>query len=447
MIQKITVSNFFSIREPLEVSFEASKEKQYEKDWVVSIGSTRLLKCLLLYGANGSGKTNILLALDFLRHLLLAIPTDIDGGFAYMQFAFDHSSRNQDTTFELLFFIEDTKYLYRIAVNPKRIKSEELRIFHNGNNSKTIYTRKYDQEKGINVVRFGTWVELTAAERKSIEASTTGNISVLSAYATKNISCGLLTKIRNYFKYDFFKPHEVHNCEQEVAKALRHNESLKTLLIDMLKSFHTNIVNINVEEEITPIPEEAKRILMDLKTSDEEKEQIAKMQVLTKLKGQYVHKTELGEFSLDDTMQSEGTKTFIGHLVLFYKAIRENLLIALDEYGAGMQAKSQNLLLDFFLKYSRRSQLIIATQSLGLLDYPRMRRDAIQIVYKDELGQSHIDSKTVRGIHKNIKLRKAYADGRFTTIDPNEPDINLSDEYDKYYSLIFDSAENETNAK
>ena len=111
--------------------------------------------------------------------------------------------------------------------------------------------------------------------------------------------------------------------------------------------------------------------------------------------------------------------------------------MALDEFGAGMQAKTQHLLLDFFLKFSRHSQLIFATQSLGFLDYPRMRRDAIHIVSKDNIGQTHIDRDTVKGIHKNIKLRKAYIDGRFKTIDPNEPDINLDALYCKYKSLVF----------
>ena len=77
MIQKVVISNFYSIREPLEVSFEASKEKQYSEDWIVQIGNTRLLKALLLYGANGSGKTNILYALDFLRHTVLNVPMGV----------------------------------------------------------------------------------------------------------------------------------------------------------------------------------------------------------------------------------------------------------------------------------------------------------------------------------------------------------------------------------
>ena len=66
-----------------------------------------------------------------------------------------------------------------------------------------------------------------------------------------------------------------------------------------------------------------------------------------------------------------------------------------------------------------------------------MRRDAIIIVSKDSIGQTSIDATTVRGIHRNIKLRKAYFDGRFTTIDPKEPDINFQVNYDKYMSLIF----------
>ena len=66
-----------------------------------------------------------------------------------------------------------------------------------------------------------------------------------------------------------------------------------------------------------------------------------------------------------------------------------------------------------------------------------MRRDAIDIIYKDNIGQTHVDSTTVRRIHKNIKLRKAYIDGKFKTIDPNESDIDLNAEYNRYKSLIF----------
>ena len=437
MIQKITISNFFSIREPLEVSFEASKEKQYGEDWITQVGNTRLLKALILYGANGSGKTNILFALDFLREAIIRFPMDEDDDFSYMRFALDPEYADKNSVFDLYFFIGDIRYRYYLEISPTRITKEELRVYHNGNSSRAIYTRKYNVERDVNTVRFGTWISLSQKDRKTIEESTKDNISVLSVFASKNISCDELKIVRNYFKYEFFKIYYLQDGDQEVAKALKDDNRLKLLLVDLIKTFHSNIIDIKVEEETKVIPEEARQILLQMKHSEEDREAIEKLQTLARLTSHYIHKTRLGEFSLEDSLQSEGTRSFIRHLVLFYKSIQPGWLIALDEFGAGMQAKTQHLLLDFFLKFSERSQLIFATQSLGILDYPRMRRDAINIISKDDIGQTHIDANTVKGIHKNIKLRKAYIDGKFTTIDPNEPDIDLNAEYNRYKSLIF----------
>ena len=438
MIQKITISNFFSIREPLEVSFEASREKQYGEDWIIQIGSTRLLKAILLYGANGSGKTNILCALDFLRHTILAIPSNVDEGISYLRFALDPKCASEDTKFDILFYIGSTKYRYRLELTPQRISYEELRVFHNGNSSRSVYTRKYNAERGVNVVRFGTWMTLSTKERNTIEDATTANITVLSAFITRNISCEELSKVRNYFKYEFFRLYDVDGADQEVAKTLKEDSSFKQILLDLLQTFHSNIVDVKAEEETRQIPEEARQLLMQMKSSESDKDIIANLKTLTKWTSNYIHRTELGEFELSDGLQSEGTKSFIRHLALFYKAIKGNWLIALDEFGSGMQAKTQHLLLDFFLKFSRHSQLIFATQSLGYLDFPTMRRDAIQIVSKDRsIGQTSIDATTVRGIHKNIKLRRAYNDGRFTSIDPNEPEVDLKELSTKYISLIY----------
>lgn len=436
MIQKITISNFFSIREPLEVSFEASKERQYGEDWIVKKGNTRLLKALLLFGANGSGKTNILCALDFLREVIVTIPSSVDEHFSYLRFELDPDCAEKDSVFDVYFFIGDIRYRYYLEISPNRINREELRVYHNGSNSRVVYIRKYNAEKDINTIRFGSWMALSAKDKKAIEESTKDNISVMSAYASKNISCNELKTVRNYFKYEFFKLYYVQDGDQEVARALKGDGRLKLLLMDLIRTFHSNIVDIKVEEKTRTVSEEARQILLQMRRSEEEREAIEKLQTLTTLTSRYVHKTSLGEFALEDRLQSEGTRNFVRYFVLFYKSIQKGWLLALDEFGAGMQAKTLHLLLDFFLKFSERSQLIFATQSLGFLDYPKMRRDAINIVSKDAIGQTRIDPNTVKGIHKNIKLRKAYIDGKFTTIDPNEPDIDFTAEYNRYRSLI-----------
>ena len=205
----------------------------------------------------------------------------------------------------------------------------------------------------------------------------------------------------------------------------------------MLESFHSNIVDVHIEEKIQPIPEEARKLLMQMNEKEIDKEEIAKFQTIKSFKTHYIHKTPLGEFKLEDGLQSEGTLAFIRCLTLFCKAIKGNWMLALDEFGAGMQAKSQNLLLNFFLKFSKEAQLIVATQSLGLLDNEQLRRDSIAIVSKDNIGQTYVNQGIVRKIHKNTKLRQAYLTGKFTTMDPNEPDIDLDSEYKTIESLLF----------
>lgn len=438
MIQTITISNFFSIREPLVVSFEASKDKHYGEDWIVKIGNIKLLKALFLYGANGSGKTNILIALDFLRSVILSVPNNIDMGFRYLPFAFDPNYQAEPTYFDLQFFIEDQRYRYQISMRPDIILSEELSQYQKANQCRRVFKREYNFEKERSIVTFGPWLKLSSKDKQTIEEATTRNTSVIAAYTTRNLSCDVLNMVRNYFKHQFFKIYDFSNGDQEVARALKDDPKLKMILIELLKSFNSNIIDINIEEETRPVPEEARQFLLQINQSKEDREVIENFKAITKMTSHYIHKTSLGEFTLEDHLQSKGTRSFIRQLVLFYKGIRANRLIELDEFGSRMQAKTQHLLLDFFLKFSRRSQLIVATQSLGLLDYPTMRRDAINIVSKDEIGQSKIDSETIRNIHWNVKLRKAYIDGKFKSIDPNEPEINLEVERLKFESLIFD---------
>lgn len=443
MVQKLIITNFYSVREKVEISFEASKEKQYNEDWVVSVGNCRLLKAILFYGANGSGKTNILCAFHLLRSIILNIPKEFDEPIQTMPFALDPTFNNRSTKFELYFFIEETRYRYFVELTTSRIIQEELWRYSSGKKHQTIFSRKYNEEKGVHKVRFGAGLLLSVEDRKEIEKSTINTISVLSAYASKNISCAELSVVRDYFKYRFFQIYTVEDRDQEVAKALQEDMNLKLLLMDLIRTFHSNIVDIKVSEEIKQIPEEARQILLQMRTTPEERKEIENLHTFKKYKSLYIHKTELGEFPLEDSLQSDGTRNFVRHLVLFYNAIRNNSLVILDEFGTGLQARTQHLLLDFFLKFSKHSQLLFATQSLGLLDFPIMRRDAIMIVSKNTIGQTSIDSNTVKKIHKNIRLRKAYADGRFTTIDPNEPNINLNEHYDKYLSLIYQSRKEE----
>ena len=68
MIQELKIKNFLSFKEEAVLNFEATKDTMFEDYQVVEVAEgIRLLRIALIYGANASGKSNILQALTFLR--------------------------------------------------------------------------------------------------------------------------------------------------------------------------------------------------------------------------------------------------------------------------------------------------------------------------------------------------------------------------------------------
>ncbi|MEM6264708.1 MAG: AAA family ATPase, partial [Bacteroidota bacterium] len=121
MIHEFAIENVLSFKDEQVISFEASSDKTYEEYHVVKKGNLRLLKLLLLYGANGSGKTNILLALEMLKDVILDKKNDKNEPVAVVPFLLDKTSRNKPSTFYLSFFIEQTRFIYSLVTDTERI--------------------------------------------------------------------------------------------------------------------------------------------------------------------------------------------------------------------------------------------------------------------------------------------------------------------------------------
>ena len=68
-----------SFRDEVTLSFEATKDTTFEDYHVVEVApGVRLLRFAMVYGANASGKSNLLYALDFLQNFIFAKPDDME---------------------------------------------------------------------------------------------------------------------------------------------------------------------------------------------------------------------------------------------------------------------------------------------------------------------------------------------------------------------------------
>ncbi|MBO4777041.1 MAG: AAA family ATPase, partial [Bacteroidales bacterium] len=117
MIQEIKIKNFLSFRDEVKFSFEASKDTFAEESQVVKVNdNTRLLRFAVVYGYNASGKSNLLCVFDYLAQFWSYKPDDLDEETGVIPFMLDQVSSKEPTCFELVFYVQTTKYCYHLGL-------------------------------------------------------------------------------------------------------------------------------------------------------------------------------------------------------------------------------------------------------------------------------------------------------------------------------------------
>ena len=130
MIQEIKVKNFLSFKKEITFSFEATKDTFAEDYQVVEVApGVRLLRFAMVYGANASGKSNLLSVIRFLGSFWRNIPQSVDEGTNIIPFLLDFETPNNPSEFEIIFYVENKKYWYQLTIDKQAVVSEKLFVF------------------------------------------------------------------------------------------------------------------------------------------------------------------------------------------------------------------------------------------------------------------------------------------------------------------------------
>ena len=155
MIAEFSIENFFSIKSAQKISFEPSSDTFMSDEYSYEVkDGVRLLKVGIIYGANASGKTNILNAIDFFRMLVLRMPKDRNVKTGVIPFMLDDISRNEKTKMSMVFYINQSKYILNFELDEKHIYSETLVVYESIRPAK-LYTRSYDADTDSTTIEFG----------------------------------------------------------------------------------------------------------------------------------------------------------------------------------------------------------------------------------------------------------------------------------------------------
>ena len=178
MIQELTIKNFLSFKDSTTFSFEATDDKALEDNQVVQIGNTRLLRFALVYGANASGKSNLLAAFEFLWHFWFSRKHAKDELIGAQPFKLDQVTPNEPSSFEMVFFVGDMKYRYEVVLDNKRVYSERLSYFKTTQPA-LLLNRTLDN--GVSVVKLHADLKVSKAALEELSLRCLPNMSFFAS--------------------------------------------------------------------------------------------------------------------------------------------------------------------------------------------------------------------------------------------------------------------------
>ncbi len=401
MIIKFSIQNFGSIKDEQILSFEADKSEHLEDYYIIPINGLRLLKLGLIYGANASGKTTILKALDFLKSIILQPLEKKTSVFDFNPFLFDQYTPNQNTILTIEFIQNSIRYYYEVELNKTAIIREEL-YFYDPNKA-NVFKRTTNVESQFSKISFGSKIKADKISEKTLEANTLWNNTVLGGFLKTNIELKELKDVTDWFSIhlsNLIQPQ--HYLDSYISQQIDITTIHKKDIVQILRKADFNISDVIIKKELEhdPLP------FYDIK---------------------FEHTLSGKKYRLPFDLESQGTQRYYGFSGILSLSIAKSLLFMIDELESSLHPDLYTHFLLSFLVNSKKSQIIATTHNREILNNKDIfRNDAIWITDKSEncatelYSLSDFDTSVIRD---TSNIYNAYKIGKLGGIP------NLGDYY------------------
>ncbi|PNE26736.1 ATP-binding protein [Tannerella sp. oral taxon 808] len=421
MILNFSIQNFGSIKDKQTLSFEADKSDHLEEAYVAHYGGRRILKLALLYGANASGKTTVLKALDFLRQLVIEPKSKKTERLNFEPYLFDLDTPKQPTILSLEFIRNEVRYTYRVEFTKDAVVAEELYTYTP--NKTRIYQRTTDLERQFVEIRFGSKVTKSKAMKQSLTANTLWNNTVLGGYLKTNVNSKELQEVVDWFKL-YLKPivSPQTSFEDLMFFQLEDGEILPSNMIPILQQADLHISDIIIQSREIDGSHEVEDILSfinDPLAMWKDHEMVLNGDGKAVIKKVMLEHTVNGaKYQLPLAEESRGTRRyyeFAGLLALF---IKDPHAMLIDELETSLHPDLYRHFIVSYLLNTKDSQILATTHNRELLDDRDLfRNDAIWFTDKSSTDATEIYSladfdRSVIG--KKTNVLNAYKSGKLS---------------------------------
>ena len=414
MLIQFEVDNFNSIKDNVTFNLKSTLK---EDNHSFNILNYNLLQSSVIYGANASGKSNLLKAMQLMTSLVLNrknINQSTDK-LEHKPFLLNSETQTASTSFEIIFIIEETVFRYGFEYDSETIYSEWL--FSSGNvkrESKLFFRDSEDNEFYINPTRF--------KEGKGLDKKTLPNHLFLWKCDSENgeISQKILKWFSNFNMIDGLNNKGYLGYTNQKLS----DTSFKEDILNLVKIADLGISDIDTHEEI--ITDE---ILDKMELPATLKEGILKDGGLTRIDTLTKHKkfdkdnNLIGSIEFDlNNNESLGTQKFFAMSAPIIDTLKNGKVLIIDELDASLHPILTMHLIKMFHnkeinKYN--AQLIFATHDTNLLQDDLLYREQVWFTEKDKYGATDLYSLIEykeNSTRKDTNKEKYYLQGRYGAI-------------------------------
>lgn len=427
MLIEFKVANFRSIHEEQTLSMVASDYSDELADNLIAADGagvkkgTRLVKAVVLYGANASGKSNIVGALRFLAEFVRDSATKLrpDEPIATEPFWLDPDTRGQSSRFEITAVIGGIRVLYVLELNFAQVLHEALIAYPNGK-AQMWFERKFQQETSNY-----SWstVNPRFLYDAGLHDATRYNATFLSVAAQFNQPQAV--RLWEWFasRLSFLDLAEQYPSQDVALRWIRTDEGARRM--------NQIMAHADVGLERVGLQRTDKAFLERFRALRQQGETAKKVRVNTLLK-------QIADTPLDpdeeaepvfyhtgpdgtamalnfNNAESAGTKRFFALAGIWLRTMQTGGVLVLDEIETSLHPLLLTALLRTFLSAENAgtAQLIFTTHNPLLLDQTLLRRDQIWLTEKDRGGATRLYPLTDFQPRKDESLLRGYLAGRY----------------------------------
>ena len=412
MLLEFKVKNFLSFKDEQIFSMVASKLTELPENRIkVAEDDFYLLKSASIFGANASGKSNLLAGISFMKGFIINSVKDSqdEGNIANISFALNPESQQKTTEFEMTFLHNDLLVRYGFEIGKKKVYKEWLYIdedlvFSREDNNLTDHDINYLEDDEVKL-------KFNMTNEKSLF------LTILSTTNTK-----FAENILDYFRNNINVINALGGSRNNFTKrAIKEGDKqFKKKILEMLKFADFNINNLEVKEskfqisnvDDSEIPEE---ILNQIKLDTN--------RLITEHNVYNAEGEIVGSHKFDsEVFESSGTNEFLKIAGPIIDALEYGKVLFIDEVDAQLHPLMTRYILELFnSQQNNNGQLIITSHNATILDSELQRRDQIWFAEKDILEASHLTSLAnyrFKGevVRKDEKYEKNYLRGKYGAI-------------------------------